>query len=45
MLIREFTCFAAGTNGGNPALTVEDGPGQGSRGKRVVYLMSVSGVL
>jgi predicted PhzF superfamily epimerase YddE/YHI9 len=26
MLIQEFTCFAAGTTGGNPALTVEDGP-------------------
>ncbi len=26
MLIQEFTCFGAETQGGNPALTVEDGP-------------------
>jgi outer membrane receptor protein involved in Fe transport len=26
MHIQEFACFAAGANGGNPALTVEDGP-------------------
>ena len=26
MLIQEFRCFGSGTGGGNPALTVEDGP-------------------